>query len=63
MSKKEFHLSLYQVLFVLVMSWLYTFLTYYMPFEISGNSLCEIYSFQGIPFALILGLILNYYNK
>ena len=45
------------------MSWLYTLLTYYMPFEISGNSLCEIYSFQGIPFALILGLILNYYNK
>ncbi len=63
MSKKEFHLNLYQALFILIVSWLYTFLTYYIPFEMNRYSLCEIYSFQGIPFGLILGVVLNYYNK
>lgn len=63
MGKKKIYFNIYQALFVLVVSWLYTFLTYYIPFELNGYSLCEIYSFQGIPFGLVLGVILNFFNK
>ncbi|EJW93120.1 membrane protein [gut metagenome] len=63
MDKKKFYLNIYQALFVLVVSWLYTLLTYYIPFEMNRYSLCEIYSFQGVPFGLILGVVLNYFSK
>ena len=63
MSRKDFGLSLYQALSILVLSWLYTFLTYYIPFETGRYSLCEIYAFQGVPFGLILGIVLRYYKK
>ena len=63
MDKKKFYLNIYQALFVLIVSWLYTLLTYYIPFEMNRYSLCEIYSFQGVPFGLILGVVLNYFSK
>lgn len=63
MGRKEFRLNIHQALFIMVVSWLYTLLTYYIPFEVNTYSLCEIYTFQGMPFALILGLVLSYYNK
>lgn len=63
MNKENSYLSFNQVVFILVVSWLYTFFTYYIPFEQAKYSLCEIYSFQGIPFSLLLGVVLNYYSK
>ncbi|GAE15910.1 hypothetical protein IX321_001818 [Bacteroides pyogenes] len=63
MMKKEYRINLYQALFILLVSWLYTLLTYYIPFEINRYSLCEIYTFQGVPFGLLLGVVLHYYDK
>lgn len=63
MSKKKFRLTLYQLLFILLASWFYTVLTYYLPFGDNVYSLSEIYTFQGIPFALMLGVFLNYCDK
>lgn len=63
MNRKECYLNFYQALFILMASWLYTLLTYYMPFDVNTYSLCEIYTFQGVPFGLILGVLLNYYDK
>nr|DAN79977.1 MAG TPA: protein of unknown function DUF547 [Bacteriophage sp.] len=34
MNKKAFYLNIYQALFILVVSWLYTFSTYHISFEI-----------------------------
>lgn len=61
-QKKELHIGIQEVLFILIASWIYTLLTYYLPFG-STHSLCEIYTFQGIPFALFLGLIGDWKNK
>lgn len=58
-------LTIRQFLFVLITSWLFTLFTYYMPMPFIDNiySICEIYTFEGIPFTLILGVILYYLKK
>lgn len=63
MKKRKYCLNLYQGLFILVTSWLYTLLTFYIPFEMNTHSLCDIYTFQGVPFGVALGIVLNYYYK
>lgn len=55
-------LTIRQFLFILIISWLFTLLTYYVPMPFIDNtySICEVYTIEGIPFTLILGVILYY---
>lgn len=48
---------------VLVGSWIYTLSEYYIPIGIEQTNIYEIYTLQGVPFALILISILNYSSK
>lgn len=55
MNKKAFYLNIYQALFILVVSWLYTFSTYHISFEIL---LC----FYNIQYSYLLLVDYQYYT-
>ena len=63
MNNKNIQLTVRQALFTLIVSWLYTLLAFYLPLWENHISLYEIYTFQGVPFALIVQIILYYYGK
>lgn len=60
-NEKKKGLNLYQALFILATSYAFALITYYLPIDaLNKYSFCEIYTFEALPFALILGVILYY---
>lgn len=63
-DKRRIELSIRQALFILVISYIFALLTYYLPLDaLSEYSFCEIYTIEAVPFALILGVVLRYLNS
>lgn len=48
-----------QALFILLFSWIITFLGYYFPVESMHETIFEIYSIIGVPSALLFTVLLK----
>lgn len=55
--RDELSLKPKQALFILLFSWIVTFLAYYFPWDSMSRSVFEIYNIIGVPSAVLLGYL------